>query len=95
MKEYRSQLEKMGEVIASSTHTATILENVPESWRAVSHMIRMITRDPDIIEEQLEAHEADLNALEMSTQATTTFIAQSRSSKQNTTKPRFQQNLAP
>jgi gag-polypeptide of LTR copia-type len=63
MKEFRSQLSKMGKVIADSTHAATILRNVPESWRAISQTIRMITRDPEIIEERLEAHEADLNAL--------------------------------
>jgi gag-polypeptide of LTR copia-type len=78
MKEFRSQLSKMGEVIADSTHAATILRNVPESWRAISQTIRMITRDPEIIEERLEAHEADLNALEMSNQAATAFIAHSK-----------------
>ena len=31
MREYRNQLKKMGEVIADSTHAATILRNVPES----------------------------------------------------------------
>ena len=62
----------------NSTHTATILGNVPESWRAISQTIRMITHNSDEIEEQLEVHKADLNALEMSTQATTTFIAQPR-----------------
>ena len=51
MKEYRSQLEKMGEIITSSTHAATILRNLLESWRAVSHTIGMIIRDSEIIEE--------------------------------------------
>ena len=78
MKEYKNQLEKLGESITDSTHTATILRNLPESWRVVSQTIRMITGNPDIIEEQLEAHEADLNALEISTLAATTFIAQVR-----------------
>ena len=68
----------MGEKIADSTHAATILRNVPESWRAISQTIQMITRKPDEIEEHLEAHKVDLNALEMSTQAATTFIAQTR-----------------
>ena len=36
----------------------------------------MITRDPGVIEEGLEAHEADLTALEMLDQAATAFIAQ-------------------
>jgi hypothetical protein len=78
MKEFRSQLSKMGKVIADSTHAATILRNVPESWRAISQTISMITRDPEIIEERLEAHEADLNALEVSNQAATAFVAQSK-----------------
>jgi hypothetical protein len=66
----------MGEVIADSTHAATILRNVPEFWRAISQKIRMITRDPEIIEERLKAHKADLNALEVSNQAATAFVAQ-------------------
>ena len=41
-------------------------------------MIRMITQVPDEIKEQLEAHEADLNAIEISSQATTAFITQSK-----------------
>ena len=32
MRDYKNQLEKMGETIADSTHAATILRNVPESW---------------------------------------------------------------
>ena len=35
MKEYRSQLGKMGEMIAPSLHAATILRNLPESWKPV------------------------------------------------------------
>jgi gag-polypeptide of LTR copia-type len=50
MKEYRNQLAKMGENIAPSTHAATILRNVPESWRSIAQTIRMITRDTDDIE---------------------------------------------
>ena len=38
----------------------------------------MITHNPDKIEEHLEAQEADLTALEMSTQAATAFTTQSR-----------------
>ena len=75
MREYKNQLKRMGEIIADSTHAATILRNVPESWRHVAQTIRMITRIPDEIEESLEAHEADINALEISDQAATTFIA--------------------
>ena len=78
MREFRNQLKKMGEVIADSTHAATVLRNVPESWRPVAQTIRMITRIPDEIEESLEAHEADLNALEISDQAATAFIAQTK-----------------
>src|SRR3979490_3208936 len=78
MREYRTQLKKMGEIIADSTHAATILRNVPESWHSISQTIRMITRIPEEIEEKLEAHEADLTALEMANQAATAFIAQSR-----------------
>ena len=47
-------------------------------------MIRMITRDLEAIEEQLEAHEADLGAIEVSTQATTAFIAQAKPKKPTT-----------
>ena len=90
MKEYRSQLKKMGEIITNSTHTATILRNVPESWPNVSQMIRMITCDPDTIKEWLEAHKPDLNALKISTPAATAFIAQSRPYQQTTTRPHFQ-----
>ena len=32
MKEFRSQLKKMGENIADSTHAATLLRNLLESW---------------------------------------------------------------
>ena len=38
----------------------------------------MITNDPDTIEEKLEAHEADISAVEMSNQASTAFLSQSR-----------------
>jgi gag-polypeptide of LTR copia-type len=63
MKEFRSQLTKMGETISDTTHCATLLRNVLESWRPIAQTIRMITRVPDEIEERLESHEADLNAL--------------------------------
>ena len=49
MREYRNQLKKMGEVIADSTHMATILRNIPKS--SISQMIRMITHIPDQFEE--------------------------------------------
>src|SRR3979490_3323756 len=78
MREYRTQLKKMGEIIADSTHAATILRNIPEYCHSISQTIRMITRIPEEIEEKLEAHEADLTALEMANQAATAFIAQSR-----------------
>src|SRR3979490_655949 len=78
MREYRTQLKKMGEIIADSTHAATILRNIPESWRSISQTIRMITHIPEEIEEKLEAHKADLTTLEMANQAATAFIAQSR-----------------
>ena len=80
MKEYRSQLGKMGEMIAPSSHAATILRNLPESWRPITQTIRMITHDSDEIEDRLEAHKADLSAIEISTQAATAFIAQPRTS---------------
>ena len=62
IKEIKTQLEKMGETIAASTHAATTLRNLPKSWRLIAQTIRMITHDPDVIEEHLEAHEADLTA---------------------------------
>ena len=75
MKEYRSQLERMGEIITPSSHSATILRNLPDSWRLIAQTIRMIANTPEDIEERLEAHEADLNAIEISTQAATAFAA--------------------
>ena len=78
MRDFRNQLEKMGEVITDSTHAVTVLRNVPESWRLISQTIRMITHIPDEIEERLEAHKADLNTLEILSQAATAFVAQSR-----------------
>ena len=77
MKKMRNQLMKMGESIGDSTHTATLLRNIPESWRTVAQTIWMITNDPDIIEEKLEAYEADISAVEMSNQASTAFLSQS------------------
>ena len=74
MKEFKTQLEKMGETITISTHAATTLRNLPKSWRPISQTIRMITLNPDVIEEHLEAHKADLTALEMSDQAAAAFI---------------------
>jgi gag-polypeptide of LTR copia-type/Pol polyprotein, beta-barrel domain len=75
MKEFRSLLERMGEKIPDSTHAATILRNVPESWRSIAQTIRMISTNVDEIETKLEAHEADLDAVEISDQAATAFIA--------------------
>ena len=76
MREYKNQLKRMGEIIADSTHAAAILRTIPKSWRHVAQTIRMIMRIPDEIEESLEAHKADISALEISDQAATTFIAQ-------------------
>ena len=78
MKEFKNQLKRMGEMIPDSTHVAMLLWNVPESWRPITQMIRMITCSLDEIEEHLEAHEADLSALEISIQAGTAFTAQTR-----------------
>ena len=39
MKEFKIQLEKMEESIADSTHPATLLRNVPESWRLIAQTI--------------------------------------------------------
>lgn len=41
----------------------------------------MITNNPDNIEERLEAHKADLNAIEISSQAATAFTARSNQIK--------------
>lgn len=41
----------------------------------------MITNNPDDIEERLKACEADLNAIKISVQATTTFTARSNQFK--------------
>ena len=76
MKEFKMHLEKMGKAIVTSTHAATTLHNLPESWRPIAQTIRMITCDPDVIDEFLEAHEDDLTALEMSDQAVTAFVVQ-------------------
>jgi hypothetical protein len=78
MREYRNQLATMGEIITDSTHATTILRNIPDSWRSIAQTIRMITRNPDDIEERFEAHEADLNAIEFHphTSTSTSFSAQ-------------------
>ena len=78
MKEMRNQLMKMGETIGDSTNAATLLRNVPESWRTVAQTIQMITNNLDIIEEKLEAHKADISAVEMLNQASTAILSQSR-----------------
>ena len=49
----------------------------------------MITSNPDDIEERLEAHEADLNAIEISSQTAMTFAARSHLIKH----PNFQQSM--
>ena len=59
MTNFKNQLLKMGEIIADSTHAATLLRNVPESWRPIAQTIRMITRKPNEIEEHLETHKAE------------------------------------
>ena len=51
MKEFKSQLEKMSETITDSSHAAILLRKLPESWRTIAQMIRMITQVPDEIEE--------------------------------------------
>ena len=38
----------------------------------------MITCSPDDIEEHLEAHKVDINAIKISSQAATAFVAQAR-----------------
>ena len=43
MREYKNQLEKMGQIITKSIHTATILRNIPESWQPMVQTIKMIT----------------------------------------------------
>ena len=90
MNEDRAQLDKMGEKIANSTHTATILRNLPELWWGISQMIRMITSNHDTIKEWLEAHEVDLSALEISTQAMTPFITRPKLNRPDTTRSIFQ-----
>jgi gag-polypeptide of LTR copia-type len=42
MKEYKRQLDKMGETIADSTHATTLLRNLPESWQLIAQTVRMI-----------------------------------------------------
>ena len=68
-KEFQSQLGKMVETIADSSHAAILLRNFPDSWRTIAQTMGMITQVPDEIEEWLEAHKADLNAIEISSQA--------------------------
>jgi gag-polypeptide of LTR copia-type len=95
MKEFRNQLTNMGETIADSTHSATILRNMPESWRPIAQMIRMMTGVPDEIEGRLEAHEADLNALEISDQAAKDFVARAQPNQPSHSKayPNIPQNV--
>ena len=77
MKEFKIQLKKMGETIANSMHAATLLRNMPESLRPIAQTIQIITNDPDNIEEILEAHKANLNAIKISSQAAMAFAARS------------------
>ena len=65
MKEFRSQLDRMGESIPDSMHAATILHNLLESWRSIAQMIQMISNNVDKIEDKFEAHEVDLNTIEL------------------------------
>ena len=76
MKEFRNQLKRLGEMIPDSTHTVTLLWNVPESWCLIAQMIRVIMCSPDEIKEHLEAYEADLSALEISVQANVTTVVE-------------------
>ena len=78
MGEYRSQLKRMGEVIAPSSHSATILCNLPESWCSIMQMIRRIAMTPEDIEEKLEAHKADLSAKEISTTSSNCFCCKDK-----------------
>ena len=66
----------MGEIIPDFTHAATLLRNLPKSWRQTA---RMITTDVDTIEECLEAYKANLRAVEPIdiTTPTTAFVARS------------------
>ena len=64
MKEYKSQLEIMGEIVPLSYHTTTILRHLLESWRTTANMIRMISQDLIEITERLETHEANLKTIE-------------------------------
>ena len=76
MKGYRTHLQLMGETISSSSHAVIVLRNLPESWRGIAK-IRMVTRDLDEIEEKLEAHEADLEAVTVDIPTlATAFVAQ-------------------
>ena len=54
-----------------------LLRNLPESWRPISQTIHMIVYTRDDIKEGLEAHKANLNALEVSN-AATAFSARAR-----------------
>ena len=64
------------EVVGCYSHdTTTILRNILESWQPIVQTIQMIYTGVDKIEEKLEAHEADLDALDISNQAATTFVA--------------------
>ena len=95
MIEFRNQLKRMGEIIADSTHTATILRNVPESWRTVAQTIRMITWIPDEMKESLKVHKADLNALEISDQVATTFITWTKPTPPTQNRPNTHNNETP
>ena len=54
--------------------------NLPESWAIAADMICIITDDPKVIEKRLEACEASLGAIEMSSQPSTAFSSQHQSS---------------
>ena len=78
MQDFRDQLENMGASIEPSYHAAILLRNLPESWRSVTQAIKILTHDIDVIEESLEAHEADIRSIDYSHQAATAFVARPR-----------------
>ena len=89
MQDYRDQLENMGASVDSSYHAAILLRNLPDSWRSVTQAIKIFTNDVDVIEESLEAHEADVGSIDYSHQAATAFVARSRNPNY-VTQPRTQ-----
>ena len=83
MTEFRNQLYQMGEFIPDSTHAATILRNLPESWESMGLTIQMMHTDLSEIEHKLRAYEVNLNIRMVSSETSNATAFSAKHSPQN------------